>query len=316
MLTFILMFSTLCGSRVVSGILHTPTNVRLTSHNMNLVLRWDPPEQPASGLLYTTEYSDRLSKSKVGCVNISTLGCDLTRLNTSIFEFGKYKGKVRAQLGTESSPWMESNEVTLDKDTVIGSPNVSLSSSGATIEVSIKDPVFAVSALRNVYSLATYNITYWKDGQKEKARSISGLQQNRVVLELDPWTKYCTQVQINTKSPNPNPSEPSEAVCESTTIDEEAPWVAAVVTFVVMAIAVALVAVTVVYRKRISHFLCPKDALPQPFTEHPNSSMYLAMRNSHPPEEIYDPVSVITDSRTLEEECPLETANSLSPHRG
>ena len=42
---------------------------------------------------------------------------------------------------------------------------------------------------------------------------------------------------------------------------------AAVVTFVVMAMSVALVVVLVVYRKHISHFLCPKDTLPQHFKE-------------------------------------------------
>lgn len=42
---------------------------------------------------------------------------------------------------------------------------------------------------------------------------------------------------------------------------------AALVTFFVMALAVALVAVTVVYHKTITHFLCPKDALPPHFKE-------------------------------------------------
>lgn len=42
---------------------------------------------------------------------------------------------------------------------------------------------------------------------------------------------------------------------------------AAVVTFVVMAVAVTVVVVTVVYWKKISVFLCPKDTLPQHFKE-------------------------------------------------
>lgn len=302
---FILTFSTLCGSRVVSGVLSPPTNVRLTSYNMNMVLRWDSPEQPASDLVYTTQCksSVRGAEYKVGCVNISTLECDFTRLNISIFHFGKYTGRVRAQSGTESSAWMESDQIDLDRDTIISSPNVSLHSSGATIEVSIKDPVFAISALRNVFNLATYNITHWKDGKKEKATTLSNVQQNRVVLhDLDPWTKYCVQVQIITEQKKP--SNPSAVVCESTTIEEEASWVSAVGIFVVMAMAVTLVVVAVVYRKHISHFLCPKDLLPQHFKENlltpPNSSMYLAMCNSHPPEEIYDQVSIIADRRTNE----------------
>ncbi|KAF1382202.1 hypothetical protein PFLUV_G00141190 [Perca fluviatilis] len=311
---FILTFSTLCGFRAVSGVLSPPTNVRLTSYNMDLVLRWDPPDQPASGLLYTTEYIASIMNYKEGCVNISTLECDLTNLKNPISEYGRYRGRVRVQLGTESSAWVESNEIALDRDTIIGSPSVSLFSNGATIEVSIKDPVFRISTLLGVYNLATYNITYWKHGQKKKAISISDIKQNRVVLSnLDPWTKYCVQVQVNSKM-NPNHSVPSAAVCESTTIEEEAPWLAAVVTFVAMAMAVAVVVVAVVYRKRISHFLCPKDALPQHFKEYllapPNSSMYLDMRNSHPPKEIFDPVSIIADSSTLEEGLPLEAAGT------
>ncbi|KAL7385254.1 hypothetical protein ABVT39_018402 [Epinephelus coioides] len=309
---FALTFSTLCGSRVVSGVLSTPTNVHLTSYNLNLVLRWDSPEQPASSLIYTTEYKSIVTDYKVGCVNISTLECDFTMCpNISVFEYGKYRGRVRAQLGTESSAWVESNQITMDRDTIIGPPSVSLLSNGGVVEVSIKDPLFKISALRNVYNLATYNITYWKDGQKEKARNISNMQQNRVVLsDLDPWTKYCVQVQINTGS-NHNPSQPSKAVCESTTIDEEAPWVVAVGMFVAMVAGVALVVVAVVYRKKCLH---PKYVLPQHFEEYllapPNSSLYLIMQNSHPPEEIYDQVSIIADNRTLEEGRPLEAAGS------
>ncbi|XP_034741234.1 interleukin-10 receptor subunit beta-like [Etheostoma cragini] len=310
---FILTLSTLWGSRVVSGVLSTPTNVRLTSSNLNLVLRWDPPDPPVSGLLYTTEYSSPTQDYKVGCANISTLECDLTNFPNSIFRYGKYTGRVRAQLGTNSSAWMGSNQITMDRDSIIGAPNVSLFANGASIEVSIKDPVFRISELRSVYHLATYNITYWKAGQKEKAQSSSTLQ-NRVVLnDLAPWTKYCVQVQINTGR-NPNHSVPSAAVCESTDNEEEAPWVAAVVTFVVMATAVAVVAAAVVYRKRISNFLCPKDALPQHFKEYllapPNSSMYLDMRNSRPPKEVFDPVSIVAGGGTLEEGLPLEASGT------
>ncbi|XP_071341636.1 interleukin-10 receptor subunit beta-like isoform X1 [Trachinotus anak] len=314
---FILTFSALCGSTVVSGILSRPTNVHLTSFNMDLVLRWSPPAGAASSLVYTAEYNTTVIPYSVACVNISTLECDFTRLNTSIHpsivEYGKYTGRVRALLGSESSAWVESNHITLDKDTIIGSPNISLFSNGATIEVSIKDPVFAVSSLRNVYISATYNISYWKDGQKEKAKHISNVQQNRVVLsDLDPRTKYCVQVQINTES-NPHPSKPSGVVCASTT-REDAPWVAAVLTFVLMAVGVALVVVLVVYRESISVFFCPKDALPQHFKEYllapPNSTIYLAMRNSHPPKEVYHQISILADHRTEEEGCPLEAART------
>nr|XP_046261173.1 cytokine receptor family member b4 [Scatophagus argus] len=310
---FILTFSSLCGPTVVSGVLSPPRNVTLTSHNLDLVLRWDPPEGAAANVVYTAQYKSILLH-RDGCVNTSALECDFTD-NATFSEYGKYWGVVRAQLGAESSAWVESNPLRLDTDTIIGSPNVTLISSGDSIEVSIKDPVFRFSALRNVYSSPTYKITYWKEGQKEKARNISDIEQNRLKLpELNVWTNYCVQVQINTR--NPKPSLPSRIVCESTTIKEEAPWVAAVVAFVVMAAAVALVVVAVVYHKSISNFLCPKDALPSHFKEdlleRPNSSMYIAMWNSHPPKEIYHLVSIVAYNNTVEEGRPLEAAAGSS----
>ncbi|XP_062258736.1 interleukin-10 receptor subunit beta-like [Platichthys flesus] len=307
---FLLTLSTLCQPTVVLGILSGPTNVNLTSYNMNLVLRWNPSKGAANNLVYRTEYKTSVTTYTTGCVNISTLECDFTRLiYPSITENGKYTGRVRAQLGSESSAWVESNHITLDKDTIIGSPNVSLLSNGAAIEVSIIDPVMVISTLRNVYIFATYKITYWKDSQKHKAKNISNILQNRVVLnDLDPWTKYCVQVQIKTER-NPNPSQPSRIFCESTTNEQEPPWVAAMLTFVFMAMGAALVVIVVVYRKSISHFLCPTDSLPQHFREYllapPNSYIYLVMQNSHPPEEIYHKVRIIEDDRTVEKRGPL-----------
>ncbi|XP_067458958.1 interleukin-10 receptor subunit beta-like [Thunnus thynnus] len=313
---FVLTLSTLCGSRVVSGFLSPPKNVRLTSHNMNMVLKWEPPEGAASDVVYTVESINKFSSNIEVCSNISTTECDIGS-HIDINVYGKYESRVRAQSGAESSLWVKSNTIVPDKDTVIGSPSVSLFPNEGAIEVSITDPVFATSSLRDVYQSAVYTITYWKADEKKEVWNISDIQQNRVVLnDLDPQTKYCVQVQIQIKiAQNSNPSKPSAPICENTTHEEGPQWVAAVVTFVFMVMAVTLVVVTVVYRKKISHFLCPKDTLPQHFKEYllepPKSSIYLAMRNSHPPEEIYHQVSIVTYGKTMEEGRPLEVAGNF-----
>ncbi|XP_068602477.1 interleukin-10 receptor subunit beta-like [Brachionichthys hirsutus] len=308
---FVLTLSALCGSAAALG---GPANVRLTSYNMDLVLRWDPPEGAAGGatgdLVYTTRLGDSPPPHRVGCVNTSSLHCDFTRLGIFVSEYGKYEGSVHALSGAERSDWVASAQIALDLDTVIGPPNVTLYSSGASIEVGVRNPAFSISELKEVYGSVTYNITYWQDGQRDKARSF-GVQQNRVVLsDLDVWTKYCVQVQVETW--NPTPSEPSRTVCETTGDRERAPWVAAVVAFIVLAVAASLVAVAVVYRKRISHFLCPKDTLPQHLKQYllapPDSSTRLVGWNSQPPEEIYHQVSVTADRRLVEEGRPLEAA--------
>ncbi|XP_072253714.1 interleukin-10 receptor subunit beta-like [Leuresthes tenuis] len=297
----ILTFSALSGG--ASGVLSGPTNVQLNSTNLNLVLAWDAPEGAPSGLVYTAQFRSLVLDYFPGCLNTSALQCDLPTRDIS--QYGTYTGQVRAQLGAESSPWAESNKITLDTDTYIGSPIVSILSKEATLEVIIKDPVFSISTLRDVYNFASYNITYWKSEQPEEIKSISNIQQNRVVLnDLEPLSEYCVQVQINTVR-NLKPSKPSSIICESTTSEKEVQWVAAVVVFVIMAVIVAAVVLTVLNWKSISQILCPKDTLVQQYKEFllapPNSSMFLAMQESQPPKEINHQVRVIADDRTVEE---------------
>ncbi|XP_061143628.1 interferon alpha/beta receptor 1b-like isoform X10 [Syngnathus typhle] len=175
-------------TEMASAVLSPPRNVRLTSMNMNLVLRWDSPEGLTGDISYTTECNTSVRICHVGCVNISTLECDFSSLNTFLSVYGRYKARVRAQRGENHSSWVESKPITLESDN-----------------------------LRSVYGTATYNITYWKDGQNEKAKHISSVLQNQIFLnDLDPGTKYCVQVQIIAES-NTKPSNPSSTVCESTT---------------------------------------------------------------------------------------------------
>uniref|UniRef100_A0A3P8PDH7 Fibronectin type-III domain-containing protein n=1 Tax=Astatotilapia calliptera TaxID=8154 RepID=A0A3P8PDH7_ASTCA len=234
-----------------------------------------------------------------GCTNTSALKCEFT--SSSITVHGSYTGRVRAHRGAESSSWVESNVIDMDRHTFIGPPDVTLHVTGTSLEVSIKDPVFKQSELRETYTSATYNITYWKSSSKEEVETMSDMMQDRVVLsDLDPLSEYCVQVQIITNM-NPRPSEYSDVVCERTGDVDAAPWVAAVVAFVVMATVVALVVTLVVYWKQISKFLCPEVVLPPHFKESlllndPNSIYPVSLPSEH-----CDHVSIVADHRTEEE---------------
>ncbi|XP_041856724.1 interleukin-10 receptor subunit beta-like [Melanotaenia boesemani] len=288
----------------LSGLPSSPTNVRLTSTNMDLVLRWDPPEGACSGLTYTTRLWSPASGYRPGCLNISALQCDFTSI---ISPYGIYTGEVQALWGTASSDWEKSEEFIVDRETIIGPPSVTLLSSGGKLEVFIKDPVFKNTTLQQVYHRVTYNITYWREGEGKKTTSITQIQQNRKVLdELDPLSKYCVQVQINTVR-NPRPSKASSIVCESTSSEKEAPWLAAVVVCVVLAMVVSLVVVLVLKWNNISQFLFPKDALmcnyPESLLKVSESSRFLAMPSMEPVEEISHKV-------TVEERGLVEAADS------
>ncbi|XP_015247159.1 PREDICTED: interleukin-10 receptor subunit beta-like [Cyprinodon variegatus] len=284
---------------VESGNLSSPTNVRLSSRNLNLILTWDPPAGAPSGLLYTTKTLSKIKNYTQGCENIATHLCNLTSFEYSVY--GSYKGQVRAMLGAETSDWVESNWITLDKDTIIGPPTVSLIPIGQTLEVSIKDPDFHLSSLREVFNFPTYYITYWKKDQKEEPKHISNSEQNREVLgDLDPLTEYCVQVHIRTLK-KMNHSEPSDVICEKTGPKEQPQWIPALSVFICMLVILVLILLTVLKWKRISQFLWPKVSLPQHLKESllatSNSSVSLAVQ----PTETIDPVSVVM----LEEGSPL-----------
>ncbi|KAG7235968.1 hypothetical protein INR49_001694, partial [Caranx melampygus] len=151
-----------------------------------------------------------------------TFECDLTRLNTStIWEYGKYTGRVRAQLGSDSSAWVESNPSPWTKTLLY---------------------ILLFSVFLSHYRF-THSFSLLQRG------NIGGFKQKSYTAKPcgsfwpGPKTKYCVQVQINTDS-NPHPSKPSAVVCESTGTDES-PWTEAMITFVLMAVGVVLVVVGV-----------------------------------------------------------------------
>uniref|UniRef100_A0A3P9J354 Fibronectin type-III domain-containing protein n=1 Tax=Oryzias latipes TaxID=8090 RepID=A0A3P9J354_ORYLA len=288
----------------VSGVLNSPTNVQLTSTNMDLVLRWDPPAGAPRDLLYTTELILRGKSVLICCVNTSALQCELTHLVVSIY--GRYTGRVKAQLGAQSSAWASSDDFLLDKQTSIGPPNVSLYSNGAKLEVSIKDPVFVHSTLRDIYYYATYNITYWKKDRMKEVPFVVDNSQNRVVLHsLDPSTEYCVQVQIIASTAQ-KPSTPSIVHCARTPSGNHLIklWNLVAALFVLAGV-LTLVVFVVRHWRSLSHFLCPKYAIPEHFKESllapPKSSLYLAMQTSQPGEEFSDQISVVMCSRTEED---------------
>lgn len=305
LLTFITMLC--CAPKGLLGVLEGPRQVLMTSYNMDMVLRWDPPLGGAPQLVYTTEYNTTVNSYKPGCTKTRVLHCDFIAVGIHVSPYGTYTGRVRAHRGLESSAWVESGPLTLDVHTVIGPPNVTLYSSGVHMTVNMGDPVFRISQLRRIYNHASYNITYWKEGEEDTAQSLS-VQQNPVVLsDLEPWSRYCVKVRIKTE--RNHQSQESQVTCEKTTQQEGAPWLEAVVTFVVMAMAVTVVVVAVVYRKKLSIFLCPNYSLPQYFKknifETPSSRIYIAMRNYSPPVESYDQVNEVTKEKNTDQGRPL-----------
>ncbi|KAM9344466.1 interleukin-10 receptor subunit beta-like isoform 2-T2 [Pholidichthys leucotaenia] len=310
---FILTVCVYLSANTAVAMLAPPTNVHLSSYNLDLVLRWGPANGTDDDITYTAEYRsvfhDSFSRSFSNytrvCENSASLLCDFSRFITV---FGTYQGRVKAQRGDQTSVWVESNSLTPDKHATIGPPSVSLTSTGTSLEVLITEPRFTNSHLRDVYGSFTYNISYWKSGEEEQVKHLLSEQQNRPVLQdLDPETEYCVRVWVQVQTDRGhNPTESSEPVCRRTLRGEEPPWVIAVVMVVVAAAVVTMVILVVVYWRPVYHFLFPRVALPDEFKEFLSGSSGCVA--SEPVREVCDQVSVVAGVHTEEEQeqCPLE----------
>ncbi|XP_029568182.1 interleukin-10 receptor subunit beta isoform X2 [Salmo trutta] len=289
-----LLCLTLHGMTAVLAELPSPSNIRITSVNMGLVLEWDPPQNHTEKLTYRSEYkwnSIRSSYQYV-CWNTTALYCDFT---SHLNKFGVYTFQVRAEREGETSHWVETKEFIMDEHTTLGPPSVTLVSSGANIEVSIEDPVLKISEFKEIYNHATFNITYWKEGQEKRAKRMTGIQLHKVVLELEQWTRYCFQVWVVTERFFKQ-SQPSNVTCVSTPKGKDRPWVMALVMFVVMAVSVPLVVLAFWHCYRVVSFLRPKVKLPGHFTVYlldPQCSSILALQSSPQPDEVYHEVSIM-----------------------
>ncbi|XP_062312525.1 interleukin-10 receptor subunit beta-like isoform X2 [Osmerus eperlanus] len=190
-----------------------PINVRIESINMELVLQWDVALNTTDNITYTAEYRGFYLPYKAVCGNITALRCDFSSV---LLPFGVYSFRVRAELQREGSPWVEILDFGMDEHTKIGPPSVILNASGINIEVTIEDPAFRIKKFRDVYTRASYNITYWEKDQRDKAIYMSDIEQHRLVLPyLKFWTSYCVQAQVKTLRFN-KLSQPSDVVCETT----------------------------------------------------------------------------------------------------
>uniref|UniRef100_A0A8C9WUV1 Interleukin 10 receptor subunit beta n=1 Tax=Scleropages formosus TaxID=113540 RepID=A0A8C9WUV1_SCLFO len=201
------------GWTVVLAVIPDPANVTVVSYNLGVVLEWDYPHEWHENVTFTA--SSRTGRS-YRVVFFPTYLCDFTK---DVHHFGTYVFKVRAELQGEASRWVNTSDFSADKHTIIGPPGITLYSKDGDMEVELQDPVMRASTLREVYSMVTYNITFWKEGQEEKIKK--NTEQTRLMLpNLQPWTNYCVQAQVYINAYTRN-GELSKVVCKATTSNGE-----------------------------------------------------------------------------------------------
>ncbi|XP_076854524.1 interleukin-10 receptor subunit beta-like [Brachyhypopomus gauderio] len=312
--TMLLLLSVLVHSSVslLADRLPPPENVTIKSYNLGLVLEWDPPRSSTGrDFKYSAEYKG-WNEFEAECNNTSALNCDFTN---NITPFGTYTFRVRTELEEESSVWVETEAIALDKITVIGRPDVRLLSRRGEIEVDITDPVLRKSDINNVFSMVSYDIHYWTSIESKR---VLRREQRKVMLQdLKPNVQYCVEVKLILD--DNKTSWPSNVTCAlNTDNDEIKPWHIAVVlvaSFFITAFTVILIFLVVMCGYIGLRYLRPQPKLPEHFKQYfsdlPRSPIFLALQNSCQPEELYHEVSVVAEQDVSPAHLDLQQTEHL-----
>ncbi|XP_037643387.1 cytokine receptor family member B16 [Sebastes umbrosus] len=173
--------------------LPAPSGVSMESVDMSHVLRWRPPQAPCNtAVLYSVQFQGEFELTVLNgswvnapeCQWIPHAHCDLT------FDLGSdsdYNVHVRAQCGSQPSPWTELSPPFNRRDTVLTAPEMAVAAVGDALRVSFdKLPLTAV-----------VRVTVWKRGDELQA-AVYSLPAEESVLHvpaLQEEAVYCVRAQ-------------------------------------------------------------------------------------------------------------------------
>ncbi|XP_059201267.1 cytokine receptor family member B16 [Centropristis striata] len=270
--------------------LPAPSRVFMESVSMRHVLRWRPLQAPCTTTaLYSVQFQGEfellvLNGSWVDapdCQLIAHTHCDLT------FDLGSdsdYNLRVRAQCGSQPSPWTRLSPPFNRRDTVLTAPEMAVTAVGGALQVSFPElPLTAV-----------VNVTVWKRGDRLQA-AVYTLPAERTPLhvpDLQDGAAYCVRAQ--TVLDTDLHSSTTDTQCVSITGGGAAWKKPTTVTLTVIITAGLLFAVfwSVVHcRPQVCQTYFQKEPLPHSL--HPDWDLHIPM--SPEEAELCEPVHVMVD---------------------
>ncbi|XP_048459083.1 interleukin-10 receptor subunit beta-like [Rhincodon typus] len=287
-----------------------PKNVRVDSLNKKHVVKWDPDVYQLGPVTYSVQYQGNYERmhneswsEAQNCTRITETDCDL--LNSFAF-YAKYYLRVRAELGSATSPWVEILPFYPYKDTVIGPPLVDVLSEAGVLHVTIAGPVTENKLpLNNDYEDLAYRIFYWKENEDGNMKMDNkSVTTSTVLLNLQPWTRYCLKVQAYSKASSKQ-GQFSPVICESVTANTKTRALAVAQVLFIALLAVLVVTLGcfffVIYaRKAIKYLMYPSYSLPvhirEYLTEPSQQPMLGTLNKEDLHEEHWDKLSIVSQS--------------------
>ncbi|XP_053931640.1 interferon alpha/beta receptor 2 isoform X2 [Cuculus canorus] len=179
-----------------------PHSLQMKSYNFQHVLSWQAKRDPAVPTYYRVLYTDRRNwKTAEQCSNITQLSCNLTDDFKDVQT--QYFSLVQSMIGTEvfNSSVLEFEPIT---ETILGPPEVNISSCRNCINVTIKLPAShlrihkTLRSLIDIYGELEYDITLKTfDGEHKRPLEKTTEETFSTVIEgLYPNRNYCVSVMV------------------------------------------------------------------------------------------------------------------------
>ncbi|XP_063812529.1 interleukin-10 receptor subunit beta-like isoform X2 [Pseudophryne corroboree] len=261
----------------------------MDSVNFKNILRWNL----SSGLgddnvTYRVQYKQDVMNAKVTYTDVcftSELYCDLTRVS--------YKSYLRVRMEVNDTAVSDWATIHFDPytQTIIGPPEVKVSSRSGYLDVSIYGPSVESDGtlFMDKYYKFLYRIAYWKELEPAHVTVINTSQNIHILNKLDEWTTYCLKVQ-GYETEYDRAGQFSPVVCAKTTSDGRISTLKIVVVFVgalLITTAVTLVLSFVIFKvyRMIRYVFYPSFSFPQHLKEYLGKPFYSTPFLHTPPSE-------------------------------
>lgn len=245
---------------LVSGtVLQPPQNITILSTNMKHFLVWSPVIVSGEEVRYSVEFQGEYERDyandswiPVGeCSNISNTQCDITE---DISATVPYNVRVKAALGTHTSPWVTLNRLFNRVTTSLIPPTLTVIADGYHLLVELEQlgPTFE------------FWIIFWKKGQEHEVyRKVVRHSSTTIHLEtMEPGAEYCVTVQTYVEAINRS-SNFSQVQCVRAA-DGKSKLMTFAPLFLVMFVVAVLILPFVAWKtcKICQYSCCPDEGLP------------------------------------------------------
>ncbi|NWR70284.1 INGR2 protein, partial [Centropus unirufus] len=196
--------------------LPAPKDVRVYSYNFRSLLRWSPVKVDRGLVLYTVQFKTGAFNEwgEMNCTRISQTECSFpmslkVRRWTIVL-------RVRAELGQETSAWVETDQFVAERNTTIGPPQLnSVTPSPDSLLISVTPPFGPEAG-----DFLQYHVSYWENATSTTKKQAETSNTLFKIGNLKESTLYCftIQVELITHLRPQLLGEPSAPECSRTTM--------------------------------------------------------------------------------------------------